>query len=197
MECETRPVFGPLKVEQRAARPGLGKATTAWIAARAALAGQGQVHVVWGVWGTSGLVAGGQESRESGSCRETGSSQRTSTRLYYTRHDPSSRGFRPPATNRTAPRPPRAICTWHHTAIDALPALRMVAPLTVRFQRPENGPCFAIHPSGFPCACAGSDGCPVFIRETSPVKSCGLYTDAALRGRLVPLEEVHLAEIQA
>ena len=57
--------------------------------------------------------------------------------------------------------------------------------------------CFAIHPSGFPCAYAGSDGCPVFTRETSPVKSCGLYTDAALRGRLVPLEEVHLAEIQA
>ena len=64
-------------------------------------------------------------------------------------------------------------------------------------ERGRNGPCFAIHPSGFPCAYAGSDGCPVFTRETSPVKSCGLYTDAALRGRLVPLEEVHLAEIQA
>ena len=64
-------------------------------------------------------------------------------------------------------------------------------------QRPENGPCFAFHPSGFPCAYAGSDGCPVFKRKTSPVKSCGLYTGAAIRGRLVPLEEVHLADVQA
>ena len=41
------------------------------------------------------------------------------------------------------------------------------------------------------------NGCPVFTRMTSPVKSCGLYTGATVRGRLVPLEEVHLAEIQA
>ena len=112
---------------------GLGKATTAWNAAEAALAVQGHVQVARGGRGAVRLVAGGREPREGGSYRETGSSQRTSTRLYYTRHDPSSRGFRPPATNRTAPRPPRAICTWPHTAIDALPALRMVVGRRPRF----------------------------------------------------------------
>ena len=65
------------------------------------------------------------------------------------------------------------------------------------FQRPENGPCFAFRPSDFPCAYAGSDGCPVFKRKTSPVKLCGVYTGAAVRGCLVALEEVHLAAIQA
>ena len=63
-------------------------------------------------------------------------------------------------------------------------------------KRGRNGPCFAFRPSDDPCAYAGSDGWPVFKRKTSPVKLCGLYTGAAVRGRLVPLEEVHLAEIQ-
>jgi hypothetical protein len=69
--------------------------------------------------------------------------------------------------------------------------------LALYLRKGRNGPCFAFRPSDFPCAYAGSDGCPVFKRETSPVKWCGLYTGAAVRGRSVPLEEVHLAEIQA
>ena len=73
----------------------------------------------------------------------------------------------------------------------------LVAPNRCTCERPEKGPCFAFHPPSFPCAYAGSDGCPVFTRETSPVKWCGLYTGAAVRGRSVPVEEVHLAEIQA
>jgi hypothetical protein len=131
---------------------------------------------------------------------------RTSTQcMLHTRHDPHSRGSRLPATNLTAPHAPRATCTWPCTAIAALPALLMVVGRRLRFygssrctcERGRNGPCFAFRPSDFPCAYAGSDGCHVFTLKTSPVKWCGLYTGAAARGRSVPLEEVHLAEIQA
>jgi len=78
-----------------------------------------------------------------------------------------------------------------------LPSPQTWSRLALYLRKGRNGPCFAFRPSDFPCAYAGSDGCPVFKRETSPVKWCGLYTGAAVRGRLVPLEEVHLAEIQA
>ena len=126
-------------------------------------------------------------------------------RRIHNSYDPPCAGFRSPATNPTAPHAPRATCTWPCTAIAALAALLMVVGRRLRFygssrctcERPEKGPCFAFRPPSFPCAYAGSDGCPVFIRETSPVKWCGLYTGAAVRGRSVPLEEVHLAEIQA
>ena len=131
---------------------------------------------------------------------------RTSTQfMLHTRHDPHSRDFQPPATNLTAPHAPHATYTWPCTAIAALPALLRVFGRRLRFygssrctcERGRNGPCFAFRPSDFPCVYAGSDGCHVFTRKTSPVKWCGLYTGAAARGRLVPLEEVHLAEIQA
>jgi hypothetical protein len=158
-----------------------------------------------GCAGNQQIGRGRLESRAGVSCRETGSSQRTSTHLCYTRHDPHSRVSRRPATNLTAPYAPRATCTWPCTAIAALAALLMVVGRRLRFygssrctcERGRNGPCFAFRPPSFPCAYAGSDGCPVFTRETSPVKWCGLYTGAAVRGRSVPLEEVHLAEIQA
>jgi len=44
----------------RHASAGLGKATTAWDAARAGIAGHDQMQFVWGVWKTIGLVARGQ-----------------------------------------------------------------------------------------------------------------------------------------
>jgi hypothetical protein len=158
---------------------------------------------VWGVRGTSRLVAGSWKSRAGGSCRETGSSQRTSTHLCYTR--PTLAGF--PAACDQSDGSPRSPCNLHaalhrncrltgatHGGWSTPKILRLLA---LYLRKGRNGPCFAFRPSDFPCAYAGSDGCPVFKRETSPVKWCGLYTGAAVRGRSVPLEEVHLAEIQA
>ena len=56
--------------------------------------------------------------------------------------------------------------------------------LLLRFpEARKRAACFAFHPSWFPCAYAGSDGCPVFKRKTSPVKLCGLYANAGARKR--------------
>ena len=106
------------------------------------------------------------------------------------RHDPPSRVFRRPATNPMVSYTQHIACTWPCPAMAARAAFHavvafpdLVAYLAVRFHRPENGPCFAFHPSGFPCAYAGSDGFPVLTRKTSPVNLCGLYTGAAIRGR--------------
>ena len=151
------------------------------------------------------MVAGGREPRESGSCRVCSINV---WRFFATT----------PSRDTTHPRGissrPRPICWFpaHPThpvlrpaprgqpgrrSTRFLPSPRPGRAFRCTCERPEKGPCFAFRPSDFPCAYAGSDGCPVFIRETSPVKWCGLYTGAAVRGRLVPLEEVHLAEIQA
>jgi len=108
-----------------------------------------------GCAGNQQIGRGRLESRAGVSCRETGSSQRTSTHLCYTRHDPHSRVSRRPATNLTAPYAPRATCTWPCTAIAALAALLMVVGRRLRFygssrctcERGRKGAVFRILPT--------------------------------------------------
>ena len=174
-------------------------------AGKAAIAVQGHVQIAWGAWGAVRLVAGGREPRECGSCRvcsinawrffaTTPSRDMTHLRGISSRPRPICWFPAHPTHLYLALPPEGSLCGVPRGC--CLPP-RPGRASRERLQRPENGPCFAFRPSDFPCAYAGSDGCPAFTRETSPVKWCGLYTGAAVRGRLVPLEEVHLAEIQA
>jgi hypothetical protein len=174
-------------------------------AGKAAIAVQSHVQVARGAWGAVRLVAGGREPRECGSCRvcsihcvevlaTTPSRDMTHLRGISSRPRPIC-WFPAHPTHPVLGPAPRGQPVRRSTRFCLPP--RPGRASRERLQRPENGPCFAFRPSDFPCAYAGSDGCPVFTRETSPVKWCGLYTGAAVRGRSVPLEEVHLAEIQA
>ena len=205
MDCETRPVSTPFTGTARGARRTLGVDQPPCVAPARRQLRCGAMYRSHG--------GGGEPSdwsRAAGNPARTGRAVCSINAWRFFATTPSRDTTRPreipghPRSIRWFPkRPTQCVLDpaprWQpgRRSTRLLPSPDLVAPLAVRFQRPENGPCFTFHPSGFPCAYAGSDGCPGFTRETSPVKSCGLYTDAALRGRLVPLEEVHLAEIQA
>ena len=205
MDCETRPVFGPLKAyserrdqvwgrqQPRGSPPGLPSRGRVKYTLCGAFGEPADWSRVARNLARAGRVARWGRRKEPPRVYTTHGTTRP--RGVSGRPRPIGRLPAPPVRSVHGPTPQLTPCRryawWLVDAQGSTGSSRCTS------ERGRNGPCFTFHPSGFPCAHAGSDGCPVFTRETSPVKSCGLYTDAALRGRLVPLEEVHLAEIQA
>ena len=105
------------------------------------------------------------------------------------RYEPRGRGSQSCAANPTVSHASHTTSTRPCDGITARPASNMraalpdlVAPLALCPRKDRKGAYSHTHSAGFPGTHAGSDECYVFVRESRPVKLCGLCTGAAACG---------------